>query len=100
MKQATEKRYEIFFREFEGIGAVLEELQEKVINLDYGKYDIRGLELEKRVALKILEGMFEFQKMHNKGLRFDSIFKDGAIEIYNIEEEQKRHDELIMNLNL
>jgi hypothetical protein len=99
MKQATPVRYEIYFREFEGIGVVVEEVQSSIKNLDYGKYNITDIELEKKIALKILEGMDGFQLEHNKGIRFDRIFKDSIIEIYNINEEQKELDEMIMNID-
>jgi len=96
MKKVTEKRYEIFFREFESLGVVIEEVQNVILNREYGKYDIRELGLEEKIALKIIEGMYDFQKKNNKGLRFDSIFKDGAIEIYDINEEQRQFNETMM----
>lgn len=96
MKKITDKRYEIFFREFENLGVVIEELQNAILKQEYGKYDIRELELEKKIALKILEGMDDFQRKNDKGIRFDSIFKDGVIEIYDINEEQRIIDEAMM----
>ena len=100
MKRVTEKRYEIFFREFEGLGVVIEDLLNKIQSLDYGKYNIEDLEIEAKIALKIIEGMDDFQREHNKGLRFDRIFKDTVIEIYDINEAQRKMDEMILKLNL
>jgi hypothetical protein len=86
MKQVTPKKIEVSFREFEGIGVVIEKTQKSLLENDYGKYNIEEMDLEVKIAFKILEGMDHFQRENNKGIKFHS---DEKVEIYNINEHQK-----------
>ena len=65
-----------------------------------GKYRYDDLETEKKGALKTLEGMDAFQRENNKGIRFDRIYPDKIVEIYDINGEQKKMDEMIMKLDI
>jgi hypothetical protein len=99
MKQVTKLKYEIYFREFEYLGSFLEEAQEKVKELPFGCYSIDHLDSEKKIALKILEGMIEFQRKNNKGVRFSKLFDD-SIEIFDINAQQKVIDEQMKNFSI
>ena len=65
---------------------------------EYGKYRDEHWEIDEKIALRIIEGMYDWQWQHNKGVR---VYKDTHIilEIYEMHELQKRMDKAISEID-
>lgn len=94
MQTISNRKFEVTAKDLQLIGEEIERVLEVIKDYDYGFYNTEDLELKTKLALKIIEGMDEWQWELNKGIRLrgDIHLK---IEIYELHELQKRKDEML-----
>jgi hypothetical protein len=99
MKRINNRKFEVTANELTMVGVEIERILESIKEHDYGDYQTEDLELKTVLALKVIEGMDDWQWENNKGVR---IFGDTHIKvsIYNPQELQKRMDEAISKLSI
>lgn len=94
MRQVNNRKYEVTAGDLFLIGSEVEKILKAIQEHEYGFYNAEQLETESKIALKIVEGMDDWQRQHNKGIRLrgDTHIK---IEIYDLRELQKRMEEFM-----
>lgn len=97
MKQVSKTKLELKTHDLIRIGFLVEKLLRDLKGKDYGLYKIAEEDLDVKLALKVIEGMEDFQKENNKGIEIGGAF-DNVLEIYNITERQMRFDEAMEKL--
>lgn len=92
MERINNRKYGITATDCTGLGFEVERALESIKNHEYGIYKAADLELKKQLALRIVEGMSDWQWQHNKGVRLkgDTHIQ---VEVYELHELQKRIDE-------
>lgn len=99
MERINNRKYQITNDELGRLGATIEEMLEKVENLEYGEYYLpEDLSLEKQLALRIITSMNDWQHKRNKEI---TVFGDTNLKlvIEDIQEKQKRYDEAVLKLD-
>ena len=97
MNEINKNRFEVTTRDLRGLGSIIEKCLSSIKESDYGFYKIENYkDLEIKLALKIIEGMNEFQEQNNKGVRMSGTFNN-TLEIYNLNVEQEKMDEAMGN---
>lgn len=79
-------------RDFRGLGSYLEEVLDSIAKKDNGKYKVDNEDTRMLLALRIAEGMEEWQYKTNKGIELIGEF-NVVLKIFDKEEKQKRLDE-------
>ncbi|MGE7091318.1 hypothetical protein ACQKII_07585 [Lysinibacillus sp. NPDC048646] len=94
MKRISPKRFELAMRDFSSLGDTVEYFLEWIKQGEYANYAMIHFPLEGQLALRIIEGMDDWQCQHSKGVRFKL---DGIefVEIYDKKEHQNEIDRLL-----
>ena len=79
-------------RDFRELGIYLEEVLDSIPEKDNGKYKVDNEDTRMLLALRIAEGMEEWQRKTNKGIELVGEF-NVVLKIFDKEEKQKRLDE-------
>lgn len=93
MERINGRKFGVTAKDLKLIGGVLEKVLEAIKNHEYGTFDTSDLEMEDKIALRVAEGMEDWQRQHNKGIRISG-YSDMTIEIYELQELQKKIDEM------
>ena len=98
MEKINNRKYAVTLDEFVRLGATVEKILKWIVENEYGKYSADHWEMDEKLALRIINGMYDWQWQHNKGVR---VHKDTHIilEIYEMHELQKRMDKTMLEID-
>lgn len=94
MKKINNRKFEVTSGDLSVIGSEVDRLLGKIKGLEYGTYDAAENDLEAKLALKIIEGMYDWQWEHNKGVSLQGDIHI-QVDIYEMHERQKRLDAMM-----
>ncbi|WP_391123467.1 hypothetical protein [Psychrobacillus sp. L3] len=98
MEKINNRKYAVTLDEFVRLGSTVERILKWIEENKYGKYGAEHLEIDEKLALRIIDGMYDWQWQRNKGVR---VHNDTHIilEIYEMHELQKRMDETMLKID-
>lgn len=98
MERINNRKYGLTANDLTFLGCEMERVLEAIKKHEYGRFNASKLELKTQLALRIIEGMDDWQWQHNKGIR---VHRDThvSVEIYDLHELQKSTDKM-MDLDL
>lgn len=99
MERINNRKYGITADELRVIGAEVERVLSSIKGKEYGKFDAEDLELKTQLAIRIIEGMTDWQWQHNKGIRIKGDTRM-RVEIYELHELQKTIDKSMESFEL
>jgi hypothetical protein len=91
LRQVTNRKYETTANDLSSIGYEVERILDVIKEKEYGFYDCKDLELSSKIALRVVEGMKDWQWEQNKGVRLNGD-TNIRLEVYELHELQKRID--------
>lgn len=98
MQLINNRTYQVTNNELENIGHAIDVLKSKIKHLEYGVYDASHLVDEKKVALRVLAGMGEWQTEHNKGIRLKGD-TNIRLEVYDIKTTENELNKTILEID-
>lgn len=98
VERINNRKYGVTANDFLLLGVEVERLLETIKEHEYGIFRLEDYDLNSQLALRVIEGMNEWQQKHNKGVK---IFGDThlKVEFYDMEELEKRIDEMYKNIS-
>lgn len=99
MEQINRHRYELTTRDFLILGELIEMSLEKIIDLEYGYYKLDNDDFSLKMALKIIEGMENWQDKHNKGVKLVGEYNN-SLHIYDKKGRQEKMDEAMLKFEI
>lgn len=100
LKNITDRRFEITLGEFRLIGVEVDKQLKNLEKYEYGIFNIGELDSKTIIVLKIIEGMYDWQEKHNKGIEVHVHGSCKSLEIIDLEARQKRMDEAMENFSI
>ncbi len=100
MKRIGTRKFEVTSCDCTKIGAEVERVMEAIKEHDHGCYYTGDeLEFQTKLALKVIEGMSDWQWEHNKGVKVKGL-ANMTMELYDLHESQRKLDEMMVSLNV
>lgn len=94
MEQVNNRKFEVTANDLLLIGTEVERILEAIKKQEYGFYYTENIELKTKLALKIIEGLGDWQWQHNKGIRLQGDNRI-RVEIYELHELEKRINKMM-----
>lgn len=98
VEKINNRKYALTLNEFVVLGARVQGLLELIKQREYDKYNAAHFDLDEKLALRVIEGMSDWQWKHNKGVQLHGD-TNIRIKIYDMHELQDRMEKAMEEFN-